>query len=73
MIAWYVLTVLGVPGKVRFFCQDETRIGLKTISGHRWQEGSQVEVGRQNKSKCIRKREALYMIGINRLISRQDC
>ena len=35
MIAWYVVTVLGVTGKVRFFCQDETRIGLKTISGRK--------------------------------------
>ncbi len=35
MIAWYVVTVLGLTGKVRFFCQDETRIGLKTISGRK--------------------------------------
>ncbi len=35
MIAWYVVSVLGLTGKVRFFCQDETRIGLKTISGRK--------------------------------------
>jgi hypothetical protein len=35
MIAWYVVTLLGVTRKVRFFCQDETRIGLKTISGRK--------------------------------------
>ncbi|MCE2976885.1 MAG: hypothetical protein ACK5EU_17965 [Pseudanabaena sp.] len=28
MIAWYVVTVLGVTAKVRFLCQYETRIGL---------------------------------------------
>ena len=27
--------MLGLSGPVRFFCQDETRIGLKTISGRK--------------------------------------
>ena len=35
MVAWYVVAVLGLTGKVRFFCQDETRIGLKTFSGRK--------------------------------------
>jgi hypothetical protein len=35
MIAWFVINVIGLSGKVRFFCQDETRIGLKTISGRK--------------------------------------
>lgn len=35
MVAWYAVTLLGLTGKVRFFCQDETRIGLKTISGRK--------------------------------------
>jgi hypothetical protein len=35
MLAWYALAVLGLSGQVRFFCQDETRIGLKTISGRK--------------------------------------
>lgn len=35
MLAWVALSVLNWSGKVRFFCQDETRIGLKTIGGRR--------------------------------------
>lgn len=35
MLAWYAIAVLGLSGRVRFFCQDETRIGLKTISGRK--------------------------------------
>ena len=33
LLSWYAITVLGMSGKVKFFCQDETRIGLKTIGG----------------------------------------
>jgi hypothetical protein len=35
MLAWYAVAVLGLSGPVRFFCQDETRLGLKTISGRK--------------------------------------
>jgi hypothetical protein len=35
MLAWYAIAVLGLSGPVRFFCQDETRLGLKTISGRK--------------------------------------
>lgn len=35
MLATYAIAVLGLSGQVRFFCQDETRIGLKTISGRK--------------------------------------
>jgi DDE superfamily endonuclease len=35
MLAWVALAVLGLSGQVRFFCEDETRIGLKTISGRK--------------------------------------
>ena len=35
MLAWYASAVLGLHGPVRFFCQDETRLGLKTISGRK--------------------------------------
>lgn len=35
MLAWFAVAVLGLTGSVRFFCQDETRIGLKTISGRK--------------------------------------
>jgi hypothetical protein len=35
MLAWAALTMMGLSGQVRFFCEDETRIGLKTISGRK--------------------------------------
>lgn len=35
MLSWYAITVVGLSGQVRFFCQDETRVGLKTISGRK--------------------------------------
>jgi len=35
MLAWAAITVMGLTGPVRFFCEDETRIGLKTISGRK--------------------------------------
>jgi DDE superfamily endonuclease len=35
MLAWAAVAVMGLSGQVRFFCEDETRIGLKTISGRK--------------------------------------
>jgi DDE superfamily endonuclease len=35
MLAWAAIVVVGLSGQVRFFCEDETRIGLKTISGRK--------------------------------------
>ena len=35
LLAWYAVAVMGLSGQLRFFCQDETRIGLKTISGRK--------------------------------------
>lgn len=35
MLAAFAITVLGLSGPVRFLCEDETRIGLKTISGRK--------------------------------------
>ena len=35
MLAFFALTVLGWTGPVRFFCQDESRFGLKTRTGRR--------------------------------------
>jgi transposase len=35
LLAWYAVMVMGLHGPVRFFCEDETRIGLKTISGRK--------------------------------------
>ena len=35
MLAFFALNVLGWSGSVRFFCQDESRFGLKTLTGRR--------------------------------------
>ena len=35
MLSWIAIKVMGLGDKVRFFCSDETRIGLKTISGRK--------------------------------------
>lgn len=35
MLAWIAISVMGLGNSVRFFCQDETRIGLKAISGRK--------------------------------------
>lgn len=35
MLAFVALTVLEWRGSVRFFCQDESRFGLKTLTGRR--------------------------------------
>ena len=35
MLVWVVMAVMGLEQKVRFFCGDETRLGLKTISGRK--------------------------------------
>lgn len=35
MLVWVALSVLGWSGKVRFFCGDETRLGLKTLGGRK--------------------------------------
>ena len=35
MLSFFALTVLDWQGTVRFFCQDESRFGLKTLTGRR--------------------------------------
>ena len=35
MLSWVAMIMMGLEGKIRFFCEDETRIGLKTISGRK--------------------------------------
>jgi DDE superfamily endonuclease len=35
LLAWTAIAVMGLSGQVRFFCEDETRMGLKTISGRK--------------------------------------
>ncbi|WP_242033590.1 transposase [Phormidium sp. FACHB-592] len=35
LLAWCAIAAMGLIGQIRFFCQDETRVGLKTISGRK--------------------------------------
>jgi len=35
MLVWFCIGVLGINKRIRFFCGDETRIGIKTISGRK--------------------------------------
>lgn len=35
MLVWVALSMMGWRGGVRFFCGDETRLGLKTLGGRR--------------------------------------
>ncbi|ASC73710.1 hypothetical protein XM38_046820 [Halomicronema hongdechloris C2206] len=35
MLAFFAISVLGWSGSVRCFCQDESRVGLKTLTGRR--------------------------------------
>ena len=35
MLGWVALTILGWSGSIRFFCGDETRLGLKTLGGRK--------------------------------------
>ena len=35
MLSWVAMMMMGLNGKIRFLYQDETRLGLKTISGRK--------------------------------------
>ena len=35
MLAWVTVAVMGLGKRVRLFCGDETRLGLKTLSGRK--------------------------------------
>lgn len=35
MLVWFCIGVLGITKRIRFFCGDETRMGMKTISGRK--------------------------------------
>jgi hypothetical protein len=59
MLAWYAITVMGLSGPVRFFCQDETRLGLKTISGRKI-----TAKGIKPKGKVQWQFKATYLYGI---------
>jgi hypothetical protein len=59
LLAWYAVTVLGLQGQVRYFCEDETRIGLKTISGRKI-----TAKGVKPKGKVQWQFKATYLYGI---------
>jgi hypothetical protein len=59
LLAWYAVTVMGLPGPVRFFCEDETRIGLKTISGRK-----STAKGIKPKGKVQWQFKATYLYGV---------
>jgi hypothetical protein len=35
MLGWVVITMMSNTGKICFLCEDETPLGLKTISGRK--------------------------------------
>jgi hypothetical protein len=35
MLSWVAITMMSNIGKIRFLCEEETRLGLKTISGRK--------------------------------------
>ena len=35
MLSWVAMTMMSNTGKIRFLCENETRLGLKTISGRK--------------------------------------
>lgn len=59
MLACFVWTVLGWSGAVRFFCGDESRFGLKTLTGRKI-----TARGIKPKSKVQWPFQATYLYGI---------
>jgi transposase len=59
MLAWVAIAVMGHSAKVRFFCQDETRLGLKTISGRKI-----TAKGIKPKGKVQWQFQATYLYGV---------
>lgn len=59
MLAWFAVAVLGLTGQVRFFGEDETRIGLKTISGRKI-----TATGVKPKGKVQWQFRATYLYGV---------
>lgn len=59
MLSAIAVTVMGLGKKIRFFCQDETRIGLKTISGRRITSRGVKPIG-----KVQWKFQATYIYGV---------
>lgn len=59
MLVWYALGIAGFRGKVRFFCGDETRLGLKTL-----EERKITKRGIKPKGFVQWKFKATYLYGI---------
>ena len=59
MLNWMAVAAMGLSGRVRFFCEDETRIGLKTIGGKKITARGVKPVG-----KVQWKFQATYLYGI---------
>jgi transposase len=59
MLGFVAMTMMGLGGKIRFFCQDETRIGLKTISGRKI-----TLTGVKPRGKVQWKFKAFYLYGV---------
>jgi hypothetical protein len=59
MLSWIAITTMGLGDKVRFWCGDETRIGLKTMTGRKI-----TARGVKPKGKVQWKFQATYIYGI---------
>jgi transposase len=59
MVSWVAITVMGLGSKIRFLCQEETRLGLKTISGRKI-----TAKGIKPYGKVQWKFEATYLYGV---------
>ena len=59
MLTYFAVAMLGWNGGVRFFCGDETRIGLKTLGGRRI-----TAKGVKPQGKVQWKFQATYLYGI---------
>lgn len=59
MLSWVAITMMGLGTNVRFFCEDETRIGLKTISGRKITAKGVKPIG-----KVQWKFQATYLYGV---------
>ena len=59
MLSWVATTMMNCQGKIRFFYQDETRLGLKTISGRKI-----TAKGVKPKGKVQWQFQATYLYGV---------
>lgn len=59
MLSWVATTMMSFSGKVRFFYQDETRLGLKTVSGRKI-----TAKGVKPRGKAQWQFQAVYLYGV---------